>query len=61
MTFRPIYGGTVTKGDRLVMKIERREAKAIRKAQRQAEHAARLAMGIKGAPIAEDTMRPSHG
>ena len=45
------FNGRAEKADRLNRRIERQELKALRKADRQAEHAARRAAGLKGAPI----------
>ncbi len=49
--FSAPFGGTATKAERLLNREFRHEAKALRKAARQAEHAARRAAGLRGAPI----------
>jgi hypothetical protein len=45
------FGGTATKGERLVAKQDRRDRKAERRAIREAERAERRSAGLKGAPI----------
>ena len=49
--FSSPHNGTFTKAERLLARETRQEAKAARKAVRQADHAARRAQGLKGAPI----------
>ena len=47
------FNGRAEKADRLNRRLEKQEAKAIRKEARQAEHQARRAAGLRGAPIAD--------
>jgi hypothetical protein len=50
-SFASPHNGTATKGQRLVDREMRRDAKAERKAERALARAARLEAGERGAPI----------
>jgi hypothetical protein len=50
--FASPLNGRAIKADRLNRRVERQDAKALRKADRQLAHAGRRAAGIRGAEIA---------
>jgi hypothetical protein len=50
-SFASPFNGRASKADRLNARTERQERKAERRAVREAEHAARIAAGIRGPEI----------